>query len=55
MVSVWVKRLENIVCNAPDDGVDLEPITKSLVLLFVEMPNLFVLDVFELWEKLMTC
>lgn len=44
VISVRVKGLKNIVGNAPNNGVDLEPIIQGLILLFVEVPDLFVLN-----------
>lgn len=48
VVSVRVKGLQDVVGNTSDDGVDLEPVTEGLILLFVEMPELLVLDGLQL-------
>lgn len=48
VVPVRVERLEDVICDAADDRVDLEPVIQGLVLAFVEMPDALVFDRLEL-------
>lgn len=52
MVSIGVERLEDIICDAADDRVDLEPVVQSLVLVFVKMPDFLIFDGLELFVRL---
>lgn len=51
VVSVRIKGFKNIVCDTAHHGIDLQPVVECLVLMFVEVLQLFVAHGFQLRRR----